>query len=263
METQDPCSDIFRVKLIMLQHIKMYIFTLLHCLIFVEGVFGPASLIVLVLINSFSFLRTSLVNPGVVRKKTQHKYLPDVVRFGSDVLVQIVVNKNGDWLRRIRIGNEEYEEKYCTECNIFRVAGVAHCRECNACIIEMDHHCVWFGNCIARNNIRQFHIYLYTLLTVILTNIIFLYKILTVCLCRRTGTARVLRCCIFTVIIMYISFFGLILTFTAFNIYIALYSSRSRDFIKGRMKDKTFDIRKACKNLSTIRPDISFEEISV
>jgi len=208
-------------------------------------------------------MKTCLIDPGRVNRKIQHKYSPDAVKFGNDVVVQILVNGNGDWMRKIQIKDKEYEEKYCLECNIFRIEGMNHCRECNRCILEMDHHCIWFGNCVARNNIKHFHIYLYTLIMIILINIIFMYKILVTHLKQRTIIFLILRWCTFVMMLLYIFFFGIILSFTIFNIYIALCSSRSRDFIKGRMKNKKLNIKKACINFSTIRLDISSEDFSV
>lgn len=259
---QDPCSDLFRTRMIMLQHIKMYLFVLLYSLVSVRSISGSICLVSIVLLNSLSFVRTCTADPGRVNKKTQHKYLPDVVRFGQDIEVQIVVGKNGGWARKIQIGDREYEEKYCLECNVFRVDGMSHCRECNRCILDMDHHCVWFGTCIARNNLKHFHIYLYTLVAVILTNTLFLYRLLTSRTDSGSMAAIVSRWCLFVLLLLYIFFLGLMVLFTAFSIYIAMCSSTSRDFIKSRRNTRP-DIRRACIGLSTIRPDTSFEEFSV
>lgn len=257
-EPQDPCSDLFRMRLAMLQHIKMYVFVLLHAL--TASATGALCLAALVLVNSISFVRTCLINPGAVAKKLQHKYLPDIVHLGPDATVQILVDNNGDWLRRIQIKDAVYEEKYCLECNLFRVQGMAHCRDCDRCILDMDHHCMWFGNCIGRNNIRHFHVYLYSVVPVILANIVFLDTLLER-IQTDTWTATTFKCIVLGALGLYCVFFLLVFGFTLFHIYIALCSSRSRDFIRGRRG--TPSLRTACTRLSTIRPDISFEHLSV
>lgn len=247
--------DLFRVRLVMVQHINMYTFVLLHSLAFTSTTMESISLIVLILVNSLSLMKACLMDPGRVNTKIQHKYQPDEVSFGDDISVQILVDKNGDWLRRIRIKDVNYEERYCLQCNLFRIDRMVHCRECDTCVMDMDHHCVWFGNCIGRNNIRHFHMYLYTLVVVILINILFMYKVLFM----DSDVLVAIRLLIFIVMVFYTVFFCVMLFFTIFNIYIALCSSRSRDFLKGQMRSG-IDIKRACINFSRIKPDISFNE---
>lgn len=50
---------------------------------------------------------------------------------------------------------------YCHICNILLPPNlnIEHCEDCNICIINYDHHCVWTGKCIAKNNIFTFYIF--------------------------------------------------------------------------------------------------------
>ncbi|AFM98841.1 hypothetical protein EHEL_081410 [Encephalitozoon hellem ATCC 50504] len=261
-KSQGLFKDRFRIKLVMFMHIKMYIGVLLHCLLFTRSLYGSCSLALLVMISSLSFLRACLADPGRVNRKVYHKYTPDVVAFEENVSTQIHTNKNGDWVRAIRINGTEYQEKYCLECNLFRVNGMSHCRECNRCVLEMDHHCMWFGNCIGRNNIRYFHIYLYTLSMVTLINAGFMYNLVTMC-SKSTFFALSLRILVAAFGALYTLLFFIIFLFTMFNIYVALNSSTSRDFIKNGVGNKKLDIGKACKSLSRIKPTLSFDLPSV
>ncbi|KMV65671.1 hypothetical protein M970_081460 [Encephalitozoon cuniculi EcunIII-L] len=262
-KAQDPSTDLFRVRLVMLLHVKMYIGILLYCLLLTESLRGIVLLILLVVVNSLSFMRACLTDPGRVNRKAHHKYLPDVVTFGRGISTQICTNKSGDWIRAIRIDGTEYEEKYCLECNLFRIAGMSHCRECDRCVLDMDHHCVWFGNCIGRNNIRHFHIYLYTLVAVILMNAALFYSLLAMYPGQGTFPTLALRILAFALATLYTVFFSIIFLFAMFNIYVALNSSTSREFIKNGTGSRQLDIKKACRNLSRLRPDISFDQPSV
>lgn len=38
------------------------------------------------------------------------------------------------------------------------------CRRCNACIMDMDHHCFFLNNCVGRNNLKPFLLFLSWLL---------------------------------------------------------------------------------------------------
>jgi hypothetical protein len=42
---------------------------------------------------------------------------------------------------------------YCEICKVFRSSeNVVHCEFCGVCIEGHDHHCVWIGKCVGKNN---------------------------------------------------------------------------------------------------------------
>lgn len=49
-----------------------------------------------------------------------------------------------------------YKEKFCTTCKIMRPSLASHCRDCDNCVQGFDHHCFWIGNCVGRDNLREF-----------------------------------------------------------------------------------------------------------
>ena len=51
------------------------------------------------------------------------------------------------------------EYGYCTFCKCYfnPYNRVEHCEDCGVCIERMDHHCIWVGKCVAKNNTLSFY----------------------------------------------------------------------------------------------------------
>ena len=69
--------------------------------------------------------------------------------------VQVVMNKK----KSIDTGG------FCSICNVYFNPNnkVEHCRFCGVCIEKMDHHCVWMGKCVAKNNTFYFYAMIFDL----------------------------------------------------------------------------------------------------
>ncbi|CDW81333.1 dhhc zinc finger domain containing protein [Stylonychia lemnae] len=50
--------------------------------------------------------------------------------------------------------------KYCESCDQLQPPRAYHCEVCNCCILRIDHHCFWMGNCIGLYNFKNFNLYL-------------------------------------------------------------------------------------------------------
>ena len=81
--------------------------------------------------NLHAFLRTLICNPGV------SKGLFDP-------------NKDKD-------DDSALDVDKCLHCYIPRTEYTTHCAVCGVCVDEIDHHCIFFGKCIAKNNLDSFN----------------------------------------------------------------------------------------------------------
>ena len=73
----------------------------------------------------FFFDRCFLINPGIIQNK--------------------------------KMDNEN--NCYCTICHVYYNPAnkISHCSDCNVCVEKIDHHCVWVGKCVAKNNLFSFY----------------------------------------------------------------------------------------------------------
>lgn len=52
----------------------------------------------------------------------------------------------------------------CTKCDSIRPKRTYHCKVCRRCILHMDHHCPWIGNCVGLFNQKffiQYNVYVF------------------------------------------------------------------------------------------------------
>lgn len=74
----------------------------------------------IIILTNFSYVLTILLNPGIRNLAT--------------------------------ITDEEYWQKgkvFCSMCNGYRTGNMKHCKWCQVCVEDLDHHCGYFGKCIA------------------------------------------------------------------------------------------------------------------
>lgn len=50
--------------------------------------------------------------------------------------------------------------RFCSVCHKPKPPRAHHCRACKACVLEMDHHCPFIGNCVGATNHRPFILFL-------------------------------------------------------------------------------------------------------
>ncbi|CAD8068462.1 unnamed protein product [Paramecium sonneborni] len=55
---------------------------------------------------------------------------------------------------------EQKKRRYCLICHIFKPERCHHCSTCQRCVLNMDHHCPWIGNCVGYQNRKFFILFL-------------------------------------------------------------------------------------------------------
>ncbi|KIZ07589.1 hypothetical protein MNEG_0358 [Monoraphidium neglectum] len=50
--------------------------------------------------------------------------------------------------------------RFCQKCGVHKPPRTHHCSVCQRCVLRMDHHCPWTGNCVGHGNYRAFFLLL-------------------------------------------------------------------------------------------------------
>ncbi|WVR04496.1 hypothetical protein IAU60_001500 [Kwoniella sp. DSM 27419] len=59
-------------------------------------------------------------------------------------------------LRSLMAKSNTGEVRWCKKCDAWKPDRTHHCRHCRQCVLKMDHHCPWVGNCVGLHNYKAF-----------------------------------------------------------------------------------------------------------
>lgn len=94
------------------------------------------------------------IGTGIVTSKCVNT--PTEEHFSSDSRVANI--KEGKSL--VFDGESYVYPKECIKCGALKYPRTHHCSICNKCILNMDHHCPWIGQCVGLNNRKYFILFL-------------------------------------------------------------------------------------------------------
>lgn len=66
--------------------------------------------------------------------------------------------------------------RMCPYCKEVKIDTTYHCYYCGICIENYDHHCIWLSNCVGKNNIFSFRVFLICILFKIMLNEVISFK---------------------------------------------------------------------------------------
>ncbi|KAH9593366.1 Palmitoyltransferase [Trypanosoma melophagium] len=149
-----PC---FAVFLILLNVVPYYVFFIprlhhsyqrgeaswLYC-VYCHAVMAIAE--ILVFVNFFLAVYTP---PGYVEREPWSHTPVFRGRAGSNL------NTNEVWQTGL-----DGKMRFCFRCEIYKPDNAHHCRSCRRCVYRMDHHCPWINNCVGRDNLKFFLLFL-------------------------------------------------------------------------------------------------------
>jgi len=199
----------------------------------------------------FSFLAAAFTQPGIVPKNEK---IPKELENKLDLRSRFPQH------RFLRINGITIKQKFCATCNVFRPPRSKHCQQCDTCVLRMDHHCTWLGNCIGLNNYRYF-------VCLICSGAIFLFMLLTTTVRVFVKTryqqfgdhANLLDCLILVfedwyliVLLCYAFFIFLaVLMLAVYHIVISFQNLTTNEHVKNYYRDNPFDFGwlKNCRHI--------------
>lgn len=120
--------------------------------------FGPLCVLLLVSFASHYFIQISTKRVGFISAATCIIFtLACVYNLGNVAYRDPgVVKLQLERPQNTSDEDQRLQYRWCDRCQIFQPPDGAHCSDCNVCIAGFDHHCVWMGTCIGKNNFKQF-----------------------------------------------------------------------------------------------------------
>ena len=131
------------------------------------------------------FLNILIISIGMVLYLFIIKQLQKLLKVGYYILYFTIIflaDRAALLHPGIEMDKSPSQNKYsfCNICKIYYNPDdkVSHCSMCNVCVTKMDHHCIWIGKCVGKNNLFAFFemiiavgiFYVYNIICLILFN---------------------------------------------------------------------------------------------
>ncbi|KKO76569.1 dhhc-type zinc finger domain-containing protein [Vairimorpha ceranae] len=247
---------------IYLLHLLIYSLDIQYIILSKSSLLQHNFMLFIMIINLLALIKLCFVNPGYVFKKFKNLNQESVVKFTKNTERKIYFNDNR-WLLLIKIQDQEKIYKYCEECNIFKVEKISHCRECNCCVHEMDHHCFWLRRCVARNTIKYFYFYIFSI-TFFLHYLMLTFKTVIVLIDTSKSIIFKLIFCLSGICFIFTLFIYMLLCiYSIYYIYLALTNISSREFIKNIIRYRKIDIKQCILRIFQNQKQIICEPVQI
>ncbi|WUR03951.1 palmitoyltransferase, carnitine acyltransferase [Vairimorpha necatrix] len=232
-----------RLKILCI-HLLLYVSSFLYFIHVYSSFYEYLVFLIVLYINFLSLINLLLVNPGYICKKIKNMNIKEEVCYenGIEVLKNFI---ESHWVLIIKKSGDQVTYKYCEECNIYKIKGISHCYDCNCCVHEMDHHCYWLDTCIARNNIREFYVYLFTNIFIISYFSLFVNYLYNLTYELDNSLYRFIFYFISFLLLTCYLFLFILSLFSIYYLYLAITGIKSREFIKNIKRTDKIKVR-AC-----------------
>ena len=142
-----------------------------HLLPLLDGVSLAWKLVdvMLVALTLWDFLNVLIGNPGVATEVLRHQQNQILRETQSTDLEsepsETEISRGGceylDSNEKETTGGDEEEVdsghgNTCNHCDVAKSSFTTHCGLCGVCMDDRDHHCIFFGKCIAKQNLEHF-----------------------------------------------------------------------------------------------------------
>jgi len=79
--------------------------------------------------------------------------------FTCGTLILVSFSDPGIVMNTVKLPANASRWRWCDFCQQYQPPTGAHCPDCNVCVEGYDHHCVWMGTCIGKQNFKAFSIF--------------------------------------------------------------------------------------------------------
>jgi len=143
------CTQLIPVLFVII--IVMYLFNVFIQMHLIPKLEAPERIVELVLfsilflIDVIAYIRAAMTHPGVIPNEKEW-----LQQDGEDE------SEGSSMQEHINETKRSGQRRYCKWCEKYKPDRCHHCRVCRQCILKMDHHCPWIGNCVGFKNHKYF-----------------------------------------------------------------------------------------------------------
>lgn len=120
---------------------------------------------------NYNMVRCETTDPGIIPARkwpsyVDKKYAKPRPGDRSDYYTKV-------WLVNQRSAPYMFSFTFCKTCQIWQPPRTNHCPICRTCVLVLDHHCHWLGTCLGVRNYHVFYWYLFHLVFLCFTEIVY------------------------------------------------------------------------------------------